>query len=106
MASTNKKWTEAEAAEAAKQYEDGKTPTEIGEALGFSYRQVIGKLVTLKKYKAPEKPTPTPRDLGPTKAQICAAITDQADFSMVGGENASKAFMERLADKFGVTVPA
>lgn len=67
------------------------------EKLNRTNRQVIGKLVNMGVYVAPEKPAKQARDEGPTKAEILEKIA-ATGFDTTGFENAKKDALFRLQD--------
>ena len=67
------------------------------ETLGRSKRQVIGKLVHMGVYEAPEKAPKQPKDEGPTKGEILTEIKSYG-FEIEGFDNATKPALSRLRD--------
>ena len=50
-------WRTEDTIKALELYRNGETCADIGERLGYPYRSVVAKLVNLKVYIKPEKPT-------------------------------------------------
>jgi|TARA_Y100000034_G_scaffold113340_1_gene148263 hypothetical protein len=78
------------------------TVTEAMAALNRSRQSIVGKLVSEGVYIAPAKPERKPRDDGPTKGEILAAINEVVD--VTGLEGATKPALVRIADRLGVEV--
>jgi hypothetical protein len=76
--------------------------TQLMDALGRSRQSIVGKLVSEGVYLAPMKPERKPRDDGPTKGEILAAINEVVD--VTGLEGATKPALLRIADRLGVEV--
>jgi len=107
MAETaKKKWDDEAVAALTAGYREGDPSSveELMETLGRSKREVIGKLVHLRMYVAPDKPAPKAKDEGPTKKEILRAIED-AGFEVTGFEGATKAALARLAVSVGASLP-
>ena len=68
---------------------------DLMDSLEKSKREVVGKLVSLKLYVAPEKKVAAKKDEGPTKKEILRAIEDTG-FDVSGFEGATKDALNRL----------
>lgn len=106
MAETAKKfkWSEGSERYASENYDPSNSKTSVAaivEALStadaaVSSRMVIGKLVHLGEYVAPEKKAAAPKDEGPTKKDIQSELR-KAGFEDKGFEGATKDALKRLA---------
>jgi hypothetical protein len=92
-------WTEEKVQKLTEGYvpQDMASVEQLAEELEVSKRAVIGKLVHMGAYVAPEKPKAKPKDEGPTKGEILQAIAETG-FEVEGLESAKKAALARLRD--------
>jgi|TARA_Y100000034_G_scaffold47373_1_gene58306 hypothetical protein len=91
-------WTAERTATLLEIYDTDRTVETVAEAmetLGRSRQSIVGKLVSEGVYTAPEKPAPKPRDEGPTKKEMLAAI-EATGFDTVGFDGATKPALARL----------
>lgn len=94
------KWTENEVNTLVEGYDPAKNDESVEalmESLNRTKRQVIGKLVHMGVYVAPEKPKAQPKDEGPTKSEILADVA-KLGFETEGFEGATKAALTRMRD--------
>ena len=89
-------YTDAQVARLS-EYKPGESLKALADELGKTERQVRAKLVHMGLYRAAEKPVAEPKDEGPTKKEILAAI-EARGFNTEGFDGATKAALSRLRD--------
>jgi len=97
------KWTDETIQVLRDGYEAGNLESvkQLVDVTGKSSREIIGKLVHLGIYKVPEKAAKQPKEEGPTKSEILAAIQETGKFNTKGFEGATKAALVRLQTLVG-----
>ena len=99
MAETAKapKWTEDRVATLRSMYVPGDRSTvdAAAETLEVTPRAVIGKLVSIKEYVAPEKPVRAKKDDGPLKGELLNELAGLG-YDVDGLDGATKAAISRL----------
>ena len=106
----NPKWNDELSTRAVDAYKASDKSREAVEAIGvelggFNFKQMVGKLSSLKVYETPVKEASKPRDMGPTKDEILNAIEAQAEFDVEGFNGATKDALKRLAITLDVELP-